>query len=324
MRATTFWKSRIDCLMELQIGFENPAAYRGGYVSIGNFDGVHRGHQNIVSTLVAKARQAGVPAVVLTFDPHPIHLLRPHHAPPSLSALDRKAELLQGCGVDCVIAYPTDEALLALTPVQFFEGIIRSKLNVLGLVEGPNFFFGRDRAGDIETLHSLCNAAGLSLDVVPALQFGERMVSSSAVRSDIAAGRVSHAVELLGHPYRLQGNVVKGAKRGSDIGFPTANLEQIETLLPGDGVYAGMAQVGGQSFAAAINVGHNPTFGEAERKVEVHLIDFSGDLYGERLDVDLFEQLRDIVQFDSVEDLKQQLSIDVEHARAVAKQHRER
>jgi riboflavin kinase/FMN adenylyltransferase len=310
--------------MDLQRGFENPAAYRGGYVSIGNFDGVHRGHQSIVSTLVAKARQAGVPAVVLTFNPHPIHLLRPHHAPPSLSSLDRKAELLQGCGIDCVIAYPTDEALLDLTPEQFFEGIIRSELNVLGLVEGPNFFFGRDRAGDIETLHSLCDAAGLSLDIVPALQFGDRMVSSSAVRSDIAAGRVSHAVELLGHPYRLQGNVVKGAERGSDIGFPTANLEQIETLLPGDGVYAGMAQVGGTSFAAAINVGHNPTFGEAKRKVEVHLIDFTGDLYGERLDVDLFEQLRDIVQFDSVEDLKQQLSSDVEHARAVAKRHGDR
>ena len=305
--------------MELQRGFDNPAAFRGGYVSIGNFDGVHRGHQSIVSVLVAKARQAGVPAVVLTFDPHPIHLLRPQHAPPSLNAIDRKAELLQGCGVDCVIAYPTDEALLDLTPEQFFESIIRNELNVLGLVEGPNFFFGRDRAGDIETLHSLCDANGLSLDVVPALQFGERMVSSSAIRSDIAAGRMSHAVELLGHPYRLQGHVVKGAERGSDLGFPTANLEQIETLLPADGVYAGMAHVSGRTFAAAINIGHNPTFDEAMRKVEVHLIDFTGDLYGERLDVDLFERVRDIVQFDSVEALKQQLSSDIEQVGAVAK-----
>ena len=305
--------------MELQRGFDNPAAFRGGYVSIGNFDGVHRGHQSIVSVLVAKARQAGVPAVVLTFDPHPIHLLRPQHAPPSLNAIDRKAELLQGCGVDCVIAYPTDEALLDLTPEQFFESIIRNELNVLGLVEGPNFFFGRARAGDIETLHSLCDANGLSLDVVPALQFGERMVSSSAIRSDIAAGRMSHAVELLGHPYRLQGHVVKGAERGSDLGFPTANLEQIETLLPADGVYAGMAQVRGTTFAAAINIGHNPTFDEAMRKVEVHLIDFTGDLYGERLDVDLFERVRDIVQFDSVEALKQQLSSDIEQVGAVAK-----
>ncbi|MBT4865690.1 MAG: bifunctional riboflavin kinase/FAD synthetase [Planctomycetaceae bacterium] len=305
--------------MELQRGFDNPAAYRGGYVSIGNFDGVHRGHQSIVSVLVAQARQAGVTAVVLTFDPHPIHLLRPQHAPPSLSTIDRKAELLQGCGVDCVIAYPTDEALLDLTPEQFFERIIRSELNVLGLVEGPNFFFGRDRAGDIETLHSLCDGAGLSLDVVPALQFGDRMVSSSAIRSDIAAGRVSHAVDLLGHPYRLQGNVVKGAERGSVLGFPTANLEQIETLLPADGVYAGMAQVSGTSLAAAVNIGHNPTFDEAMRKVEVHLIDFNGDLYGERLEVDLFERVRDIVQFDSVEALKQQLLNDVEQVRAVAK-----
>ena len=305
--------------MELQRGFDNPAAYRGGYVSIGNFDGVHRGHQSIVSVLVAQARQAGVTAVVLTFDPHPIHLLRPQHAPPSLSTIDRKAELLQGCGVDCVIAYPTDEALLDLTPEQFFERIIRSELNVLGLVEGPNFFFGRDRAGDIETLHSLCDGAGLSLDVVPALQFGDRMVSSSAIRSDIAAGRVSHAVDLLGHPYRLQGNAVKGAERGSVLGFPTANLEQIETLLPADGVYAGMAQVSGTSLAAAVNIGHNPTFDEAMRKVEVHLIDFNGDLYGERLEVDLFERVRDIVQFDSVEALKQQLLNDVEQVRAVAK-----
>jgi riboflavin kinase / FMN adenylyltransferase len=307
--------------MQLQRGFKNPAAYRGGYLSIGNFDGVHRGHQRIVSALVERARRDGVPAVVLTFDPHPIHLLRPLHAPPSLSTLAGKAELLAGCGVDCLIAYPTDEALLDLTPERFFAGIVQGEIAARGLVEGPNFFFGRDRAGDIETLRSLCDAAGLSLDVVPPVPFGDRLVSSSAVRSDIAAGRIAHAADLLGHPYRIRGTVIGGAARGGTLGFPTANLEQIETLLPADGVYAGIARCEGGSFPAAINVGHNPTFGEERRKVEVHLVDFTGDLYGAQLDVDLLDRLREIVRFDSAAELQQQLARDVEQAREAAQRH---
>jgi len=179
-----------------------------------------------------------------------------------------------------------------LTPPQFFDRIAQAKLNARGPMERPNFFFGRDRAGDISTLRSLCEVAGVSLDVVPAVRFDDRMVSSSAVRSAIADGRIAVAVELLGHPFRVRGTVVRGAGRGTCIGFPTANLENVETLLPADGVYAGRAYDSGRSYPAAINVGSNPTFNDLTRKLEVHLIGFTGELYGQPLDVDFLARLR--------------------------------
>ena len=306
--------------MILLHAFSDPSAYRGGIVAIGNFDGVHRGHQSMIEVLVRRAKTEQAPAVVLTFDPHPITLLRPGHAPASLSTLPWKAQLLGECGVDCVIAYPTDEALMNLTPPQFFDRIVQDKLNARGLVEGPNFFFGRDRAGDISTLLSLCEVADVSLDVVPAVRFDDRMVSSSAVRSAITDGRIAAAVGLLGHPFRVRGMVVRGSGRGADIGFPTANLENVETLMPADGVYAGRAYDSGRSYPAAINVGSNPTFNDPTRKMEVHLVGFTGELYGQPLDVDFLARLRETLRFESVAELQLQVERDVEQARALAEE----
>ena len=303
--------------MKLLYGFEDRKAFRGGFVSIGNFDGVHRGHQSMISALVRQAKSAGVPAVVLTFDPHPIRLLRPGQAPPSLSTLQRKAQLMEKLGVDCLIAYPTDWDLLKLTPEAFFQKIIQAQLEAKGLVEGPNFFFGHNRAGDIAKLQLLCEEAEMTLQVVPPLEVGESFVSSSRVRSLITEGGMAGAVELLGHPYRVQGTVRTGAKRGRSLGFPTANLEDVATLLPKDGVYAGIGYERNQSYAAAINVGPNPTFGEAERKLEVHLIEFSGDLYGETLDVDFLERMRDTMTFQNVDALRDQLRDDIQTVRAL-------
>ena len=262
--------------MDRQTGFENREAYRGALLSIGNFDGVHRGHQQIISTLVAAARKIDRPAVVMTFDPHPIRILAPDRAPPQLSSLDRKAELLEDLGVDCLIAMPTDRALLDLSPDDFFSRIVRDEIAAAGLVEGENFCFGRDRAGTVETLERLCGDAGISLTVVDHVALNGDVVSSSAIRKAVTEGRLSDAVSMLGHPYRLRGRVVAGASRGSEIGFPTANLADVETLLPADGVYAGVGRVGGARYAAAVHLGSNPTFGESERKLEVHLIDYSG------------------------------------------------
>ncbi|MEX0715250.1 MAG: bifunctional riboflavin kinase/FAD synthetase [Planctomycetaceae bacterium] len=300
-------------------GFEGAADCRGGYVSIGNFDGVHRGHRRIIELLVRKARAADAPAVALTFDPHPIALLRPEHAPPNLTTTEHKAELLGRAGVDFVIAYPTDAALLELTPREFFECIVREKLAARGLVEGPNFFFGRDRTGNVETLRALCASAGMTLDIAEpfALEPEGRIVSSSAIRGLIAEGRMAEAVAALGHPYRVSGRIVPGAGRGRQLGFPTANLADIATLLPADGVYAGKAQVEGKPHPAAMHVGPNLTFDEAERKVECHLLDFSGALAG-KLDVDLTARLRDTARFASGEELEAQLTADCEQARALA------
>lgn len=297
-------------------GDDHPPEYRGGVVSIGNFDGVHRGHGKILETLVARANEIGRPAVVLTFDPHPIRLLRPEAEPPSLSTLERKAELLTAAGVDVVIAYPTDQALLDLSPEGFFETIVRGRLDAAGLVEGPNFYFGKNRGGDVATLRELTEAAGMSLDVVEPLRVGEDYVSSSRIRTAIASGDVSTAVELLGHHYRVSGIVERGAGRGRELDTPTANLAEIRTLLPAPGVYAGRTEIDGDAYTAAVNIGPNPTFGDDAMKVEAHLVGYEGDLYGRSLALDFVDRIRDVRTFDSVEELQTQIAADV--ARAVA------
>jgi riboflavin kinase/FMN adenylyltransferase len=214
-----------------------------------------------------------------------------------------------------VIAYPTDWDLLRLTPEQFFTKILREEMHAAGLVEGPNFFFGHNRAGNVETLRAFCAAAGLAFEVVPPTYVGSRLASSSEVRSLIAGGQLAEAVELLGHPYRVRGMVSRGAARGRTIGFPTANLTGIETLLPPDGVYAGITHVLGAACPAAIHIGPNPTFGESERKVEVHVIGFSGDLYDSDLNVDFVDRVRDTKRFERSEELPKQLERDVETVR---------
>ncbi len=304
--------------MHLQHNFQDPTAYRRGFVSIGNFDGVHRGHRSMIAALVDKARAGGVPAVVFTFDPHPITLLRPGSAPPPLSTVHRKAQLLEELGVDCLIVYPTDQELLDLSPREFFDRIILEKIEASGLVEGPNFFFGRDRAGDIHKLHEYCDESGLDLKIVQPVSMSGRMVSSTAIRGLIATGDVARAAELLGHRYRIRGQVTRGAMRGKELGFPTANLESVPTVLPQDGVYAAIGILEDASFPAAINVGPNPTFGEHERKLEAHLIGYSGDLYGKTLDVEFVEHLRATASFEGIDQLKEQLSRDIERARTLA------
>ena len=299
-------------------GFQDVATCRGGVVAIGNFDGVHLGHRSMLARLVERARERRAPAVAMTFEPHPIHLLRPHLAPPRLTTIDRKAELIARSGADALIVYPTDRALLDLTPQEFFERFLLGELRASGLVEGPNFFFGRDRAGDVRLLHELCFTAGLTLDVVPAITVAGRAVSSSTIRELLASGAVDQAAQLLGECYRVRGDVVRGAERGRTIGFPTANLAGVETMLPEDGVYAGRVHHGGHAYAAAINIGSNPTFGEERRKIEIHLIDFAGDLYGTRLDVEFVRRLRDTRTFAGVNELRRQLQADIAAARAVA------
>ena len=295
-----------------------PDGLRGGALTIGNFDGVHLGHARLIERLVARARAVAGPSVVFTFDPHPVRLLRPERAPWPLTWTERKARLLQQLGVDWIIAYPTDEALLALSDRDFFQQIVRDKLAARAMVEGPNFFFGHNRTGTIDVLRKLTSAAGMELDLVDPVAIDGAIVSSSLVRELIAGGKVDEARRLLTEPYRIRGIVRHGAGRGARIGFPTANLAGIDTLLPAAGVYAGHAFIDGQRWAAAINVGANPTFGEQDLKVEVHLIDFHRAIYGEPLEVDFLSRLRDVRPFGGVEELKQQLARDVEAAKGVA------
>lgn len=301
-----------------------PAELRQGAVSVGNFDGVHLGHARIVEGLLAKARAVGGAAVVFTFEPHPVRLLRPTEAPPPLTWTARKAELLAALGIEAMVAYPTDEALLALSPAEFFSRIVQGKLAARAMVEGQNFFFGRDRSGNVDTLRKLTAEAGMDLEIVPPVVVDGEVVSSSRVRRLIAAGRVDEARRLLTQPYRVRGMVTHGAGRGARLGFPTANVDAVDTLLPGTGVYAGRAYALGESWPAAINVGPNPTFGEHALKVEVHLIGAQVELYGQPLEVDFLKRLRDVHSFAAVGALREQLERDVEAARRYAAEEAQR
>lgn len=296
--------------------------YRGGVVTIGNFDGVHRGHARIVRAAARWARAEGLPTVAFTFDPHPAALLRPKQAPPPLTWLERRSELLSRCGADMVIAFPTDAALLRLTDREFFRKIVVDRLAARGLVEGSNFRFGRDRAGTVESLRDLCDEAGLRLEVVEPFLHGGEPVSSTRIRNALARGCVDEAAAMLGRPHRFRGVVGRGAARGRELGFPSANLEQIEAALPADGVYAGRALVGGAAWPAAVNIGPNPTFGETARKVESCLLDFEGDLYGQPMEIELLARLRDVKKFGGAEELRKQLASDVQETREAVRRAR--
>ena len=295
-----------------------PAEARGGVVSIGNFDGVHLGHVHIVQRLRQLAQRLRGPTVVFTFDPPPARILRPQQAPSLLTWTERRAELLAQLGVDVMIAYPTDEAFLQLDAREFFDQILCKALAAGGMVEGPDFFFGRGRSGTIDVLRQFCDEAGMALEVASPVLHDDQPVSSSRIRTLVAAGAIDEASRMLTAPYRIRGTVIHGAGRGRTLGFPTANLGQPDTLLPGDGIYAGRAPADGGQWPAAISIGPNPTFGEGARKVEVFLVDYSGDLYDRVLEVDFLTRLRDIRRFSSADQLVAQMNADVAATRAAA------
>jgi riboflavin kinase/FMN adenylyltransferase len=297
---------------------ELPDRFRAGALTIGNFDGVHLGHAQLVRRLCERAAEHRGPSTVFTFEPHPVQILRPHQAPPPLTWTERKAELLAQLGVDVMLAYRTDHQLLNLTAEEFFERIVRRTLRAACLLEGPNFFFGKGRTGDVGLLQRLCRQAGVPLEIVPPMILGDSMISSSRIRQAISAGEVALARQMMPQPYRIRGVVMHGSHRGAGLGFPTANLGAIETLVPAAGVYAGRAQADDRWWPAAINVGSNPTFADQEVKFEVHLVGYRGQLYGRLLEVDFLARLRDIRPFPSVESLRQQLQQDVARCQALA------
>jgi riboflavin kinase/FMN adenylyltransferase len=298
---------------------ELPRSCRGGALTVGNFDGVHRGHAALLAELARQARAQSGPAVVLTFDPHPLALLRPDLPVLLLTTPAQRVPLLEAQGADVVLTVRTTPELLGLSAVEFFERVVRRGLDARAVVEGPNFRFGHDRAGDLDLLRRLCGEADLRLAVVPPVVADGGEVSSSRIRADLAAGDVRRAAGLLGRPYRISGVVGTGQRRGATIGFPTANLEKVQTVIPGDGVYAVRAHdPSGRAWPAAANVGPNPTFAEEQRKVEVHLIGFSGDLYGRSLAVDFLDRLRDTRKFAGKTELVEQLHQDVSRAAQIA------
>ncbi|MFL5245198.1 MAG: bifunctional riboflavin kinase/FAD synthetase [Gemmataceae bacterium] len=294
-------------------------AVRKGAVTIGNFDGVHLGHSAILNELIQSAKAAHGSAVVMTFDPHPLQVLRPEKCLPNLSTTADRTALLRASGVDEVVVIPASRALLRLTARAFFDDVIRNWLAPRALVEGPDFGFGHNREGNVGLLEQWCKEIGIGLKIVPPLVLDGLPISSSRIRSALLAGDVKEAARLLGRCYQLRGIVATGQQRGNKLGFPTANLEKIPTLIPGNGVYAVWVQLESRRWPGAANIGPNPTFGENARKVEVHLIGFHGEIYRRELAVDFVDRLRDTRPFSSANELIDQLHSDVAQAKEMLK-----
>ncbi|MDO4583455.1 MAG: bifunctional riboflavin kinase/FAD synthetase [Planctomycetia bacterium] len=290
-----------------------PEKYWNGAVSVGNFDGVHRGH----AAILEKITHRGVPSVVFTFQPHPVRILAPEKAPRQLTWPLRKVELLERLGVDAVVFCPTSPAFLRQNAETFFQKILRDLLHAKIVVEGENFHFGKNREGTPRRMQAWCQTHGMEFQIVESVWLDGAIVSSTRVRQLISEGHIQEANRLLTQPYRTCGTVAHGEARGRTFGFPTANLEKVPTLLPAQGIYACRALVDGQIFPAAVHVGPNVTFHENETKVEAYLLDFSGDLYGKTLTLEWLAKLRETVAFSSAEMLAKQIRKDIQDVRQV-------
>ncbi|HEX7738096.1 MAG TPA: bifunctional riboflavin kinase/FAD synthetase [Marmoricola sp.] len=298
---------------------EVPADLGGSVVTIGNFDGVHHGHRTLIARARAEADRRGIDLVAVTFDPHPMAVLRPEHAPATLTDIDTRCDLLAGCGVDDVLVLPFSRETAAWTPAEFIDRVLVEALHAAAVVVGANFRFGARAAGD---LAALAAHGGFAVEGV-ALDGGPQVWSSTYVRTCLAAGDVEGAAEALGRPYAVIGEVTKGDQRGRELGFPTANVPVEGQAVPADGVYAGWLRRLDDSTAeqlpAAISVGTNPTFaGERERRVEAYVLDRTGlQLYGVRVEVSFVARLRGMVRFEGVDALIETMNDDVVRTREI-------
>ncbi|MEQ1507525.1 MAG: bifunctional riboflavin kinase/FAD synthetase [Myxococcota bacterium] len=290
--------------------------WTGPVVTIGNFDGVHLGHRALIDATRARAAALGAPAVVVTFDPAPRDVLRPDNGIPRIQSLDRKRAHLEAAGLDAMVIQPFDRALAAMTPEAFAARHLGEHLGVRALVVGHDFRFGRARAGSAATLREVL---GVPVEEVEARAIAgdDAPVSSSRIREALTAGDVAGAARLLGHPHELVGTVIHGDQRGRTIGFPTANLVPEGGLVPPHGVYAVRAEVDGAWRGGVANLGSRPTFDGRTVRLEVHLFDFAGDLYGRTLVVGLVDRLRGEQKFDGIDALVAQIRADAEAARRI-------
>jgi riboflavin kinase/FMN adenylyltransferase len=306
-----------------------PAGWGHCVVTIGVFDGIHRGHQSIIAEAVRMARERGVPSVLITFVPHPSEVVRPGSHPPVLTSIVRRAELVEQLGVDVFCALPFTLEFSRMAPDEFVHHALVERLHASAVVVGENFRFGHKAAGDVTLLGRLGRTFGFSAHGVPLLAEGDTPLSATYVRSCVQAGDVATAAGVLGRPHRVDGLVERGDQRGRQLGYPTANLRTDQWVaVPADGVYAGRVvqldewgrtRPGDPLGLTAISVGTNPTFEVRQRRVEAFILDFDGDLYGAMLGVEFVERLRGMEKFANVDDLIQQMGRDVEQTRRVVR-----
>jgi riboflavin kinase / FMN adenylyltransferase len=304
---------------------EVPAEWGGSVITIGEFDGVHLGHQYIVARAAELGRERGLPVVAITFDPHPDEVTRPGSHPPLLCSARRRAELLAGLGVDAVCVLPFTLEFSRLDPDEFVRAVLVDKLHAAVVVVGEDFRFGHKAAGDVQLLDKLGEKYDYTVEGRPLLVLDNVTVSSTAIRKLLEAGDVAEAAKLLGRPHRVEGVVVRGHQRGRQLGFPTANVESPpHTAIPADGIYAGWlatldaAGEEANRWPAAISIGTNPTFDGQVRTVEAYALDRTDlDLYGLHAAIDFAVRLRGTLRFDSVDALVEQMREDVDQAREI-------
>jgi riboflavin kinase/FMN adenylyltransferase len=300
-------------------GIENITEdFRGSFVTIGNFDGVHLSHQLICRKLAQEAKIAGTKSLVITFDPHPKMILHPAIRPFYLiTTLEEKLKLLEDCGIDGTLVIPFSLDYSRVTAEQFVREFLGQKLAIKKIIIGHDYTFGQGKKGNSDYLISCGREMGFAVEVIDAFKVGEDIISSTLVRNLIIKGDFKSVTDLLGRWYNVAGIVVSGRGRGVGLGFPTANIDPEKELLPPAGIYTAFVDMEGKRYMAALNIGEKPTFADYTFTFEVHLLDFSGDLRGKRLNTEFVERLREIIKFDSPEMLKKQIAADVEKARSI-------
>jgi riboflavin kinase/FMN adenylyltransferase len=296
---------------------EFPHDYRDGIATIGNFDGIHLGHQGIFRKLIQEAHEQNRKAVVITFDPHPKKVLRPERRPfILLTPVDEKLKLMEQSGIDAVVLITFTPEFAKTSAQQFVRHILWENLRIKKLFVGYDYGFGKGKEGNAEFLRARGRELGFDVEEISAVTLGDIIVSSTKIRLSILDGDVKLARTLLGRPYNVYGTVVRGHKRGTEMGVPTANI-QSEKVIPECGVYAVFAEVEGEIHQGVINLGFNPTFGNDTLSVEVHLFDFKGDIYGRNIEIFFIERLRNEMKFENAEKLVEQIRKDIARAREI-------
>lgn len=305
-------------LIRLDAGAVLPAALRGGVVALGNFDGFHFGHQAVVGRAVERARAEGLPALVATFDPHPMRFFKPETPWFQLTTLEQRAEQMRAAGVDALLVFTFDADLAALSAEDFVAEQLVRQLGAAGVVTGEDFTFGKGRSGDVAALAALGQANGFVAETVSAVMLDGEVVSSTRIRAALREGRPRDAARLLTRPFAIVGPVQHGDKVGREIGYPTANVDLGNYLRPAYGIYAVRVRLAdGRVVNGAANLGIRPSFDPPKELLEPYLFDFSGDLYGQVIEVALIEFLRPEAKFDSLDALKVQMAADCDRARSL-------
>ena len=302
----------IEDLRQLNEPLKNPV------LTVGNFDGVHKGHMALFEKVKERTKAINGQSVVMTFDPHPTRVMRPDHAPPLITPVQQKLHLIEQAGVDVIFCLPFTREFARITAQEFVEDLLVRKIGIREIVVGYDYMFGRGRKGNIDLLRELGNHYKFKVHVVGPVHIGKNLVSSTSIRNLIMEGKLDQARQLLGRHYEVAGTVVRGKNRGARLlGFPTANLKLIDELTPKQGVYAVRVIFNNKQYMGVTNIGYNPTFGNGAFSVETHLLDFSGDLLGKTIRVQFIARLRDEKTFESIQALAEQIRQDIQIARGL-------